>query len=455
MAALNISNRTANFARIDVAEEENDAEEQVKDLQFAFMAFASSSSSEKFDVSSDVTESMIKKQLKWKENKGEGIRYSVVPPPYNDNYTGLPLSKEDEEMEKLCSMLKGIRCDNGTEFKNSSLNYFCVEKGVLQQYSSARTPQQNGVAERRNKNLIEAARTTLVYNKTIKQTMESYDLRWLEENETDARVGPDWLFNYNELFKPFNLFPVVDAENSDAGSSNTVDEEDNMTTDACCLSVAYPSESLDSAQPLSASQRESVTETVPSQESPEFEKLKVRRFFELPVRKKALDTIWIFRNKQDDTGVIIRNKVRLVVRVFQQVEGLFYTKLYAPMARLEAICIFLEHASYMGFTVYQMDVKTSFLYGVVKEEIYVDQPQGFVDSKDPTYVYKLDKPLYDLHQAPRSWYATLTTHLHGHGYKRGTIDQTFFLKTVGKDLILDQIYVDDIIFGSTGTALCR
>ncbi|TLX65798.1 hypothetical protein E9993_23530, partial [Labilibacter sediminis] len=96
---------------------------------------------------------------------------------------------------------------------------------------------------------------------------------------------------------------------------------------------------------------------------------------------------------------------------------------YAPVARLEAIRIFLAYASYMNFTVYQMDVKTAFLYGEVKEEIYVDQPPGFVDHKFPNHVYKLDKALYGLHQASRAWYATLTEHLLQHGYTRGTIDQ--------------------------------
>ncbi|XP_076928752.1 putative mitochondrial protein AtMg00820 [Bidens hawaiensis] len=101
----------------------------------------------------------------------------------------------------------------------------------------------------------------------------------------------------------------------------------------------------------------------------QFDKLKVCRLVEFPVRKKALDTRWVFRNKQDDTRVIVRNKARIVVRGFHQLEGLDYTEVYAPVARLEAIRILLEYASYMGFTVYQMNVNTAFLYGEVKEEI--------------------------------------------------------------------------------------
>ncbi|KAI3494633.1 hypothetical protein L1887_40550 [Cichorium endivia] len=187
----------------------------------------------------------------------------------------------------------------------------------------------------------------------------------------------------------------------------------------------------------------------------QFEKLNVWQLVELPEGKKALDTRWVFRNKKDDSGVIVRNKARLVVRGFRQIEGLDYTEVYAPVARLEAIRIFLAYASYMKFTVYQMDVKTAFLYGEVKEEIYVDQPPGFVNSKFPNHVYKLDKALYGLHQAPRAWYATLTEHLLQHGYTRGTIDQTLFIKRQGDDQIVVQIYVDDIIFGSTSDVLCK
>ncbi|KAI3690639.1 hypothetical protein L2E82_48795 [Cichorium intybus] len=185
----------------------------------------------------------------------------------------------------------------------------------------------------------------------------------------------------------------------------------------------------------------------------QFEKLNVWQLVELPEGKKALDTRWVFHNKQDDSRVIVRNKARLVVRGFHQIEGLDYTEVYALVARLEAIRIFLAYESYMNFIIYHMDVKTTFLYGEVKGEIYVDQPLGFVNSKFPNHVYKLDKALYGLHQAPRSWYATLTEHLLHHGYTRGRIDQTLFIKRQDDDQIVVQIYLDDIIFGSTSDVL--
>ena len=125
------------------------------------------------------------------------------------------------------------------------------------------------------------------------------------------------------------------------------------------------------------------------------------------------------------------------------------------MARIEAIRLFLAYASFKRFKVYQMDVKSAFLYGKIEEEVYVCQPPGFEDPKFPDKVYRLDKALYGLHQAPRAWYDTLSTYLLEHDFKRGTIDKTLFIRKEQKDILLVQIYVDDIIFGSTKDKLCK
>ena len=186
-----------------------------------------------------------------------------------------------------------------------------------------------------------------------------------------------------------------------------------------------------------------------------FKKLQVWTLVPLPPRKKSIDCRWVYRNKTDSNGVIVRNKSRLVVKGFKQIEGIDYEEIYAPVARLEAIRIFLAYASYMNFTVYQMDVKTAFLYGELGEEVYVDQPPGFIDSDHPDWVYKLDKALYGLHQAPRAWYVTLTEHLLSHGYQRGVVDQTLFVKSEDGHQLLVQVYVDDIIYGSTSDKLCK
>ncbi|GJW66833.1 putative ribonuclease H-like domain-containing protein [Tanacetum coccineum] len=175
---------------------------------------------------------------------------------------------------------------------------------------------------------------------------------------------------------------------------------------------------------------------------------------DLPPGKRAIGTKWILKNKKDARGIVIRNKARLVAQGHRQEEGIDYDEVFAPVARIEAIRLFLAYASFIGFMVYQMDVKSAFLYGKIEEEVYVTQPKGFVDPKHPKKVYKVVKALYGLHQAPRAWYATLSTFLLKNGYRRGTIDKTLFIKKDSKDIILVQVYVDDIIFGSTKKAWC-
>ncbi|GJR73054.1 putative ribonuclease H-like domain-containing protein [Tanacetum coccineum] len=162
----------------------------------------------------------------------------------------------------------------------------------------------------------------------------------------------------------------------------------------------------------------------------------------------------VYRNKKDKRGVVVRNKARLVALGYIQEEGIDYDEVFAPVARIEAIRIFFSFASYMGFIVYQMDVKSAFLYGTIDEEVYVSQPLGFVDPKYPKKVYKVVKALYGLHQDPRAWYATLSTFLLKNGYRRGTIDKTLFIKKNKKDIMLVQVYVDDIIFGTTKKSWC-
>nr|GFC24964.1 putative ribonuclease H-like domain-containing protein [Tanacetum cinerariifolium] len=136
-----------------------------------------------------------------------------------------------------------------------------------------------------------------------------------------------------------------------------------------------------------------------------------------------------------------------------QEEGIDYEEVFALVARIEKIRLFLAYASFMGFMVYQMDVKSAFLYGTINEEVYVYQPLGFEDPDYPNKVYKVVKALYGLHQTPRAWYDTLANYLLENGFQRGKIDQTLFIKRQKGDILLVQVYVDDIIFGSTNKDL--
>jgi hypothetical protein len=153
--------------------------------------------------------------------------------------------------------------------------------------------------------------------------------------------------------------------------------------------------------------------------------------------------------------VVTRNKARLVAKGYSQVEGLDFDETYAHVARFESIRILLAYATYHGFKLYKMDMKSALLNGPIKEKVYVEQPLGFEDSEYPTHVYKLSKALYGLKQAPRTWYECLRDFLITNGFKVGKADPTLFTKTIAKDLFICQIYVDDIVFGYTNKSYCE
>ena len=187
------------------------------------------------------------------------------------------------------------------------------------------------------------------------------------------------------------------------------------------------------------------------EELAQFERNEVWDLVPPPKNKKIIETKWVFRNKLSETGEITRNKVRLVAKGFSQVEGLDYDETYAPVARLESIRMLLSYAAHKGFRLYQMDIKSAFLNGLIKEEVYVGQPPGFESLEHPDYVYKLKKALYGLKQAPRAWYERLTSYLISKGFNQGQIDPTLFVKLIKEDIFIAQIYVNDIIFGSTNS----
>ncbi|GJT10890.1 putative ribonuclease H-like domain-containing protein [Tanacetum coccineum] len=549
---------------------------------------------------------------------------------------------------QLNQKVKTIRSDNGTEFKNRDVIEFCGLKGIKREYSNARTPQQNGVAERKNRTLIEAARTMLAdsflpntfwaeavstacyvlnrvlvtkpHNKTpyelltgkipiisyirpfgchvtilntidhlgkfarksdegflvrsenqanlhagqqeanqnagTEDIIDAGDFEKEDESAQECFVLPIWP-SYSSTITPdlktdekredpreeeqvfmdelerlkrqekeaneeaealrkqfeqetenlviqaraaktssTNIFSTVSTP-AKASSTNLVN------TVSIPVSTASPSEGLYISDPTNPEQDDSeipplediyqnssnalilgdptsavqtrsnvsksfgahafkISEALEDEswvdamqeELLQFEIQKVWILVDLPYGKKAIGTKWVYRNKKDERGVVVRNKARLVAQGHRQEEGIDYDEVFAPVARIEAIRIFLAFASYMGFIVYQMDVKSAFLYGKIDEEVYVSQPPGFLDPKYPQKVYKVVKALYGLHQAPRAWYATLSTFLLKNGYRRGTIDKTLFIKKDKHDIILVQVYVDDIIFGSTKKSWC-
>src|SRR3954467_7673323 len=186
----------------------------------------------------------------------------------------------------------------------------------------------------------------------------------------------------------------------------------------------------------------------------ELQQFKLNNVWELvkrldPRKHNIIGTKWIYRNKQDEHGQVVRNKARLVAQGYTQVEGIKFDETFAHVARLEAICILLAYANHNNILLYQMDVKSAFLNGKIEEEVYVAQPPGFEDPKHPDMVYKLNKALYGLKQAPRAWYDTIKDFLKSKGFKPGSLDSTLFTKTYDGEQFVCQIYVDDIIFGCT------
>ncbi|KAJ9541528.1 hypothetical protein OSB04_028034 [Centaurea solstitialis] len=533
------------------------------------------------------------------------------------------------KMEKLNNLtVRSIRSDHGTEFKNSTLESFFEQKGISQNFSSVRTPQQNGVAERRNRTLIEAARSMLseanlatqfwaeavntacytqnrslivkrfrrtayelfrnrkpsikhlhifgcvcyilnnkdllgkfdsksddgiflgyssisktyrVFNKRRQTIEETIHVKFDESGPTfphpnDNTEINQWADSFFQVPEPpiadpspqdlpdgfeenpippsdITTPPLINATplsqitppepdqptNSEDFSQTTVSESSptNLLPDPSsneastsgqvyqppalrwtkdhpidqvlgnpssgvktrrqagnvCLYVNFISEN--EPKEIDDALRDPAWVSAMQEELAEFIRNNVWLLVPRPRKRTIIGSKWIFRNKLDEIGTIIRNKARLVAQGYRQEEGIDYDETFAPVARLEAIRLFLAFAAHMNFKVYQMDIKNAFLNGKLNEEVYVAQPPGFVDPKFPDHVYKLNKALYGLKQAPRAWYDTLSTFLLSKGFVRGKIDSTLFLKKYPKHILLVQIYVDDIIFGSTNPKLCE
>ena len=174
-----------------------------------------------------------------------------------------------------------------------------------------------------------------------------------------------------------------------------------------------------------------------------------------PEGKNVIGSKWIFKNKLNEQGQVIRNKARLVYKGYAQIEGLDFDETFVPVARLEAIRMFLAYACHKRFKVYQMDVESAFLNGDLSEEVYMEQPEGFKLSNNPDLVCKLKKVLYGFKQAPHAWYHRLDTYLKEKGFKRGTFDKNLYIKTKDNDLLIMLVYVYEIIFGCNKDSLVQ
>nr|GEU55656.1 hypothetical protein [Tanacetum cinerariifolium] len=495
------------------------------------------------------------------------------------------------EIENLKDLkVKIIRCDNEGEFKNKEMNEFCTKKGIRREFNNARTPQQNGDAERRNRTLIEAARTMVLVNKSQNKTpcelfnsripaigflrpfgchvmilntldhLGKFDakgdegtqdgasqalqkdvsslcyialLNWfhkahMETKNSDGRNADDP--ESSGISNPTATSKVPSTEQEKPAISLTVEtkiptvsspvptvcldtspgsscdpriilkgdfsqQETPSLGNALTLSNRFKDifgeeadlSNMETSIPVSPTptirihkdhpksqiigpvdtpvqtrlkskemEEQSFIATIHHKTNPEllqfclflcflsqeepkkiFDALKDPSWVEAiqeellqfkiqnvwilvdcPKGVRPIGTNWVLKNKKDERGIMIRNKARLVAQGYTQEEGIDYEEIFAPVARIEAIRLFLAYASFMGFTIYQMDVKSAFLYDTINEEVYVMQPPRFQDPEFPDRVYKVDKAMYGLHQAPRAWYGTLSKYLLDNGFQR-------------------------------------
>eukprot|EP00253_Pinus_taeda_P036015 PITA_36015 len=174
-----------------------------------------------------------------------------------------------------------------------------------------------------------------------------------------------------------------------------------------------------------------------------------------PHDKNIIGTKWIFKNKLNKNGEVIRNKARLICKGYAQQEFIDFEETFAPIARLEAIRMFLALSSFQKFKVYQMDVKSSFLNGDLEEEVYIEKPKGFILGNNAKLVCKLRKVIYGLKQAPRAWYYHLDKCLHQQGFSKGSVDNNLYTKIDTDKLLIIVVYVDDIIFGGNEESMSQ
>ncbi|GJS01583.1 retrovirus-related pol polyprotein from transposon TNT 1-94 [Tanacetum coccineum] len=352
------------------------------------------------------------------------------------------LSTKDETTEILKNFIKEvenlvdkkvkiIRSDNGTEFKNKVMDDFCKEKGFKPAIGFMKPFGCFFVG------YSLSSKAFRVYNTRTRKVQENLHIGFLENKPMIEGNGPKWLFDLDSLTQSMNLYQwlhehflmtlLVNKEflNAQIQDKYRLQDENDASK---------------------SSRDDSSIRSYAGGSHYRFQNCKKSGFL-WNYLKVIVQLVQVGIQKQEriERGIFIRNKARLVAQGHTQEEGIDYDEVFTPVARIKAIRIFLAYASYMGFMVYQMDVKSAFLYG---------QPPGFENPNHPDKVYKVVKALYGLHQAPRAWYDTLTNYLLCNGFQRGKIDQTLFIKRQQGHILLVQIYVDDIIFGSIKKELC-
>ncbi|GKC79527.1 retrovirus-related pol polyprotein from transposon TNT 1-94 [Tanacetum coccineum] len=472
---------------------------------------------------------------------------------------------------RLNAPVRNIRTNNGTEFVNQTLSSYYESVGISYETSVARSPQQNGVVERRNRTLVEATRTMLIYAKAPlflwveavataslcypnndsedmgklqakvdigifigyapkKKAYRIYNRRpglqfmtlatsssGLVTNPTPQQpCNPPPRDHWDHLFQPmfdeyFNTstisaspVPVANAPRAvdlaDSPVSTSIDQDDpstNSTSQGSSSNVrpihtpfeslgrwtkdhpianviGVPSHSVSTRKQLQTDamwcyfnafltlvepKNFKQAMTKPSwidamqEEIHEFERLQVWELVSCRDKVMLIKLKWIYKAKTDEFGGVFMNKARLVAQGFRQEEGINFEESFAPVSRIEVIRIFVANAANKNMTIFQMDVKTAFLNGELKEEVYVSQPEGFVDQDNLSHMYKLKKALYGLKQVPRTWYDMLSSFLLSQHFSKVAVDLTLFIRKSGNDLLRGTINMGLWYSKDTGMSL--
>ncbi|GJR99519.1 retrovirus-related pol polyprotein from transposon TNT 1-94 [Tanacetum coccineum] len=370
--------------------------------------------------------------------------------------------------KKLFSTYKAIDGDHGREFDNEvQFGAFCDANGITHNFLAPRTPQSNRVVERKNRTLQEMART-LLNEQSIPQKF------WCNAVDTSTYILNRILIRHflgktpYELFKgkktSLEHFKVLGSKCFILNTKDYLTKFDPKSTEGVFLGYSPNNKAYIVLNKETMKVEESLNikfdETPPPKSSPlvddnilendiienQHKNLEIK---ENKPSNKEISNIKSF--KDHPLGTVIGN---LNERTLRSQEGIDFDETYAPVARLKSIRILLAYACAHDFKLFQMDVKSVFLNGFINEEVYVAQPSGFVDFEKPNHGFKLKKALYGLKQAPKDWYDRLKAFLLDHLYTMGLVDNTLFTKKRNSHIIIFQIYVDDIIFGSTCQELC-
>ncbi|GJR49202.1 retrovirus-related pol polyprotein from transposon TNT 1-94 [Tanacetum coccineum] len=333
-----------------------------------------------------------------------------------------------------CSIVS-IRTDHGREFDNEvQFGEFCNANGITHNFSAPRTPQSNGVVERKNRTLQEMSRTML-NEQSLPQKF------WCNAVDTSTYILNRILIRAILGKTPYELLrgrkPTLDYFRVFGSKCFILNTKDYLTK---FDPKSYEGVFLDEEEAIKVTEKKNLENNIVD------ETLEIDKIVNIKEsRNHPLENV---------IGNLNQRTLRLVAQGYNQQEGIDYDETYALVARLESIRILLAYACALDFKLFQMDVKSAFLNGFINEEVYVVQPPGFIDFENLNHVYKLKKALYGLKQAPKAWYDRLKAFLIKHEYKMGMVDNTLFTKKKGSNLIIVQIYVDDIIFGSTYQDMC-